>query len=394
MKTIQFLYLLGRYLIGIIACFMAGIYIHIPFCKRKCHYCNFFSLATHKYREEFIRALLKEIGQRKNDLADKKIESIYFGGGTPSLFAVDDLKRIIEKLQRVFTISESAEITLEANPDDLNSKYLAYLRHTAINRLSIGIQSFHDVELKYVNRLHSGQDAIDSVKAAQDAGFLNLSVDLIYGIPISTLSSWNKNLDIVKQLNAPHLSAYSLTKEPGTAYDILVDKGKLLAPNDEQSVLQYKMLQSFLPQINMEQYEISNYAANKKYALHNTNYWRGISYLGLGPSAHSFNGESRKWNISHLQKYIQSVENGQVDFEEELLSVENKWNEKIMTGIRTKWGVSLNELEKKFPEEWLDKFQTKADEFISRSWMVKRENYILTDEGKLFADAVAADFFV
>ena len=394
MKTIQFLYLLGRYLIGIIACFMAGIYIHIPFCKRKCHYCNFFSLATHKYREEFIRALLKEIGQRKNDLADKKIESIYFGGGTPSLFAVDDLKRIIEKLQRVFTISESAEITLEANPDDLNSKYLAYLRHTAINRLSIGIQSFHDVELKYVNRLHSGQDAIDSVKAAQDAGFLNLSVDLIYGIPISTLSSWNKNLDIVKQLNAHHLSAYSLTKEPGTAYDILVDKGKLLAPNDEQSVLQYKMLQSFLPQINMEQYEISNYAANKKYALHNTNYWRGISYLGLGPSAHSFNGESRKWNISHLQKYIQSVENGQVDFEEELLSVENKWNEKIMTGIRTKWGVSLNELEKKFPEEWLDKFQTKADEFISRSWMVKRENYILTDEGKLFADAVAADFFV
>lgn len=374
---------------------MAGIYIHIPFCKRKCHYCNFFSLATTKYRDEFHHALINEIRLRKSYLPAKKIDSIYFGGGTPSLLSIDELKKIFTQLYSSFNISSTPEITLEANPDDLNSSFLKELKKTAVNRLSIGIQSFNDDELKYVNRVHSLQEAISSIKASQDAGFDNLSLDLIYGIPNSSMHTWEENLKIIEKTQAPHLSAYSLTQEPNTAYDVLVKKGKMQAPHDEKAIAQYEMLQGFLPQLKMEQYEISNYARDQKYALHNTNYWRRIPYIGLGPSAHSFNEKSRQWNISNLSKYLQSIEDGKVEAEQEELSLQDQWNELVMTGIRTKWGVSISDLESRFPKKWLEELDNKAKPFLQSHQMVKTDDsYILTSKGKLFADGIAAEFFV
>lgn len=373
---------------------MAGIYIHIPFCKRKCHYCNFFSLATTKFRTEFLSALLIEISLQKDYLQLEQIDSIYFGGGTPSLLSFDELNQIFEKLYKYFNISKTAEITLEANPDDLSKEYLADLRKTSVNRLSIGIQSFDNHELEYVNRVHTGQEAIDSVKIAQDKGFHNLSLDLIYGIPNSTIDTWENNLKIIEGLNADHLSAYSLTQEPNTAYDILVKKGKLNAPQDEKAIKQYQMLQDFLPLISMEQYEISNYARNEKYAVHNTNYWRGISYLGLGPSAHSFNGTSRQWNIAQMKKYIDSLNNQKVPSTIELLKQENQWNELIMTGIRTKWGIDMKLIQERFPKAWIDSLQHSAIKQIASGHLMKENgSYVLSKKGKLFADGIAADFF-
>lgn len=374
---------------------MAGIYLHIPFCKAKCHYCNFFSLATTKYRKEFHAALLMEISQRKEYLKGQTVDSIYFGGGTPSLLSIGELNEIFEHISQNYKLNDQLEVTLEANPDDLKADFLEGLNNTMVNRLSIGIQSFHDEELHYVNRVHSGQEAINSVKMAQDKGFDNLSLDLIYGIPVSSIERWQENLQILEELKPTHLSAYSLTQEAKTAYDVLVKKGKLQAPNDEKAIEQYELLQSFLPLIQMEQYEISNYASQGKYAVHNTNYWRGIPYLGFGPSAHSYNGKSRGWNISNLTQYIQSVEKGAVLAEQEILSQSNQWNEFVMTGLRTKWGVCLTDLRPRFPVPWIAIFKEKAKQFVEKQWM-KEENdtYTLTSKGKLFADGIAVEFFV
>ncbi|MCK5774785.1 MAG: radical SAM family heme chaperone HemW, partial [Bacteroidales bacterium] len=321
-------------------------------------------------------------------------ESIYFGGGTPSLLSVDAIKQVLDPIFQDFEIDPAAEITLEANPDDLSLDYLHQLKQSVVNRLSIGIQSFNDEELRYVNRVHNSKEAINSVYHAQEVGFDNLSVDLIYGIPNSTIKSWERNLEIVEKMQVSHLSAYSLTQEPNTAYDILVKKGKLQAPVDEQAVAQYEILQDFLPRLNMAQYEISNYAAAKKYAKHNTNYWYGVPYLGLGPSAHSFNGESRRWNIAHLADYMSSAEKGEPKSEIEILSLNDKWNERIMTGIRTKWGLDLAVLQKEFPKGQLVFFEKQAEKYLIEGLLQNKENvYTLTAKGKLFADGIAAEFF-
>jgi oxygen-independent coproporphyrinogen-3 oxidase len=374
---------------------MAGIYIHIPFCKRKCHYCNFFSLATKQFHKEFSVALIQEIKERKNYLPTKVIDSIYFGGGTPSILSIPLLRSILEEIEKYFHIHSKAEITLEANPDDLTDKYLAELKTTMVNRLSIGIQSFQDEELKYINRVHSGEEAIVCIKKAQDTGFKNLSLDLIYGIPNSSLDSWNNNIEIIKKLHISHLSAYSLTQESKTTYDTLVRKGSLKSPDEKKAIQQYEWLQHELSGLKMEQYEISNYAAQEKYALHNTNYWRGIPYLGLGPSAHSFNGNSRRWNIANLSKYIESAQNNSTIFDQEILSEKDRWNEKIMTGLRTKWGINFKDLEAFNSSLWQKTFFIKAQEYIQKKWMEEKEGtYTLSETGKLFADSIAADFFV
>ncbi len=374
---------------------MAGIYIHIPFCKTKCHYCNFFSLATNKYRDDFNQALLIELIARKNELSAYSIDSIYFGGGTPSLLSVSDLQKILDLIQSHYQLSPTAEITLEANPDDLNKKYLQGLKSTLINRLSIGIQSFNNDELRFLNRVHSAQEAIDSVNIAQDVGFDNISLDLIYGIPNSSIFSWEKNLDLIKSFNTSHLSAYSLTQENKTTYDVLIKKGRLQAPDDTKAVQQYKLLQKMLGALKLEQYEISNYAMDQKYALHNTNYWRGIPYMGLGPSAHSYSGEKRRWNIAHLAKYIESTKQGKTIFEEEILSINDKWNEKIMTALRTQWGVDLKDLQRFNREKWKKDFLKKAKKFMDKELMLENDgNYILSNKGRLFADGIAGEFFV
>lgn len=373
---------------------MAGIYIHIPYCKKKCHYCNFFSLATSKYRDVFVDALLKEIHQRKTEI-NQSITSIYFGGGTPSLLSRKELDDIFNQIYKDYQIEKNIEITLEANPDDLSQAYVKELQNTNVNRLSIGIQSFNDRDLESVNRAHSGKEAYESVLRAKEAGFTNLSLDLIYGIPSSDLHIWENNLKKIKELDADHLSAYSLTQEPQTAYDVLVKKGKAQAPDDEKAILQYELLQKFLPELKMEQYEISNYARNQKYAIHNTSYWKGVPYIGFGPSAHSFNGTHRRWNIAFLKKYIDSAMAGYVEFEEEKLSLANQWNEWMMTGLRTQWGVDINNPTQKFRKEWINQFDQIVQGFISQKLIVQEAStFKLTNKGKLFADGVAASFFM
>lgn len=373
---------------------MAGIYIHIPYCKKKCHYCNFFSLATTKYRDVFVNALLQEIHQRKSEI-NQAISSIYFGGGTPSLLSRKELDDIFNQIFKDYQINPEIEITLEANPDDLSTNYLKDLQKTKVNRLSIGIQSFNDIDLQSVNRVHGGQEAYESVLRAKQAGFENLSLDLIYGIPSSDLNIWENNLQKIKELDADHLSAYSLTQEPQTAYDVLVKKGKAKAPDDEKAIEQYEMLQKLLPELNMEQYEISNYARNQKYAVHNTSYWNGIPYIGFGPSAHSFNGTHRRWNIARLKKYIDTVSQGAVEFEAEKLNLANQWNEWVMTGLRTKWGVDLSNHSKKFPKEWIEQFENIAYKFEQQELISRQKGtFLLTYKGKLFADGVAAEFFM
>lgn len=373
---------------------MAGIYIHIPYCKKKCHYCNFFSLATTKYRNVFVDALLKEIHQRKMEII-QPISSIYFGGGTPSLLSRKELDDIFNQIYNDFQIKEDIEITLEANPDDLSNDYLKELHKTKVNRLSIGIQSFSDEDLKSVNRVHSGKEAYESVLRAKQVGFNNLSLDLIYGIPSSDKQVWENNLIKIKELDAEHLSAYSLTQEPQTAYDVLVRKGKAKAPDDEKALEQYEMLQEFLPELKMEQYEISNYARNQKYAIHNTSYWKGIPYIGFGPSAHSFNGTHRRWNIAQLKKYIDSANLATVDFEEEVLELSNHWNEWMMTGLRTKWGIDFNKAPHVFPEEWYSQFRDISKDYIKQEFIENEGSvYQLTSKGKLFADGIAAALFI
>ncbi len=372
---------------------MAGIYIHYPYCKQKCHYCNFFSVATKKFKGQFTEALLKELALRKHEL-QSSITSIYFGGGTPSMLTVEEIRKITEHISILFQLQENAEITLEANPDDLNYSYLGQLKNTMINRLSIGIQSFNDNELKSINRVHDANAAYNSVKMAQDAGFDNLSIDLIYGIPNSTYQSWLHNLEMVHELRVAHLSAYTLTQESRTAYDILVKKGKLLPPDDEKALEQYAVLQNHLSILEMEQYEISNYSRRGMRANHNTNYWKGIPYLGLGPSAHSFDGNSRRWNKAALTDYIGILDGLPLEYEKEILTPENKWNERMMTGLRTQWGIDVENLARDFPENWVRDFEQLAHDFIEKGLMVQTQSvFCLSPKGKLFADGIASDFF-
>ncbi|MDA3906220.1 MAG: radical SAM family heme chaperone HemW [Bacteroidales bacterium] len=373
---------------------MAGLYIHIPFCKRKCHYCNFYSLAKAKFKPELVQALVKEMELQRNYLHGEKLESIYFGGGTPSMLNEHELQFIFEKIYTAFNVEEKAEITFEANPDDLSKDYLQMLKKSPVNRLSIGVQSFNDEELVYLNRLHSAEEAISALKRAQDVGFSSLSLDLIYGIPIATNESWLKNLNQFKELQVDHLSAYNLTREENTAYDLFIKKGKYAPPNDVQGQEHFNLLLDFTRENKLEQYEVSNFAFDQKYAIHNTNYWHRKKYLGIGPSAHSFDLLSRSWNIAQLKPYIDSINNELVPHETELLNKSDKWNETIMTGLRTKWGVEIEYLKQNFEADWLDTFNQQAQKYIQNKQLLKSETHFqLSKNGLFFADGIAADFF-
>ncbi len=373
---------------------MAGLYIHIPFCKRKCHYCNFYSLASVKFKPELVGALLQEMELQKNYLQGEVLDSIYFGGGTPSLLNAKELDIIFDKIYAVFPVDEKAEITFEANPDDLSSSYLQMLSKSAVNRLSIGVQSFNDEELTYLNRLHTAEEAINALKKAKDHGFSSMSLDLIYGIPIATKESWLKNLEQFKELKIDHLSAYNLTREENTVYDLLIKKGKYAPPDDIQGEEHFKLLLAFAKENGLDQYEISNFAFDHKYAIHNTNYWRQKKYLGIGPSAHSFDLLSRSWNFSQLKPYIESINKNKVPAEKEFLSKTDQWNETIMTGLRTKWGVNRLELKQNFNHEWIAEFDQITQKYIQKGQLLKsNESYLLGEKGLFFADGIAADFF-
>lgn len=374
---------------------MPGIYVHIPFCRRKCHYCNFFSVASLKYKERFLGALKEEILLRKNYLERKPVESIYFGGGTPSVLQIPEIESILEDCRKYFNLAENIEITLEANPDDLDAAVIREYRNIGINRLSIGVQSFFDDDLQYLNRIHSGQRAEESLIQAKEAGFSNISLDLIYGIPTLTEEKWKKNLAKVFSLEIPHVSAYSLTVEPRTALDLLIRKKKLPGPAEEQILEHFRTLLRVMKEQDYEHYEISNFCKNGFYSRHNSMYWNGTPYLGLGPSAHSYDGASRQWNISNLVQYIDLINRNESFFESESLTPLQKYNEYVMVSLRTMWGCDLNTISKRFGEEPALYFSRSVTRYLTSGEMIEKMGiYYLTDEGKLFADGIAANLFL
>ena len=346
-----------------------------------------------KTKEELVKALLLEIDLNNSYLESREIDSIYFGGGTPSVLGVEDIGKIIDRLNKYFVFNKKIEITIEANPDDINSTYLSKIKNVSVNRFSMGVQSFLNDELILLNRYHDEVKAEESIKLIQDTGFDNMNIDLIFGIPGSTIDTWNFNLNKFLELDIKHLSAYNLTIEPKTELAHLIKTGKIKSPDDELSAKMFLNTLDLLSENEYEHYEISNYAKDQSYALHNTNYWRGISYLGIGPSAHSFNGISRQWNIANNRKYIESINNKILPIEKEILSAENKYNEYIMTGLRTMWGVNIDEINA-FGEDKSTLFQKEITEYINKGFIhISGTTYKLTRQGKLYADQVASNLF-
>ncbi len=374
---------------------MAGLYVHIPFCRQKCHYCNFYSLATKKYHDQMIYAIIRELEVRSNYLGGEKLNTIYFGGGTPSLFQPQKFKSIITKAQQILGIDDDAEITVEANPDDINRQWLLDLRKTTVNRLSIGVQSFNDKDLNYLYRTYSAAKANDSIKIAQDLGFENLSIDLIYGFPTLSDDRWKESISRALELGISHISAYALTVEPGTALDLFIRRGKYKPVDDVIAAHQFDLIRDALKDAGYEHYEISNFCLPGKYSRHNTSYWFSDKYLGAGPSAHSFDGESRQWNVSNLKSYISSVEKNEIDFEKENLSQSQKYYEYVMTALRTMWGIDIEKVKVEFGEDFHAQLLMEAKPFLQKSEIQISLNKItLTYKGKFFADGIAAGLFV
>jgi oxygen-independent coproporphyrinogen-3 oxidase len=372
---------------------MAGIYFHIPFCKQACHYCDFHFSTSLKYKDELLQALIKEITLQQNYLEGETIETIYFGGGTPSLLSADELKLLISTITGLYTVAAGAEITIEANPDDLDKAKVQALRETGINRFSIGIQSFFDEDLAWMNRVHRGKEAESAVKRVQDAGFENLTVDLIYGYPLLNDEKWKYNLDKVFELAVPHISSYSMTVEPQTALASFINKKKQPAMDDKQSAAQFISMMNAMELQGFEHYEISNFSKPGKHSRHNANYWKGIKYLGIGPSAHSFNGVSRQWNIANNAQYIQSVALNKLPAEMEVLTETNRLNEYIMTSLRTIWGLDLDKLNL-IVSAASGELLKAARPYFDKQWIIQKENTIyLSPQGKLYADNIASGLF-
>ena len=374
---------------------MAGIYLHIPFCKKACHYCDFHFSTSPQYKDQMLKALSQEIDLRKNYLAGETIETIYFGGGTPSLLSADELQILIGAITDLYEVSPTAEITLEANPDDLNPQKVREFRQTLVNRFSIGIQSFFEEDLKWMNRAHTAPEAQSSIKRVQDAGFENITADLIYGYPLLSKPKWEHNIQQLIELHIPHISSYSMTVEPATALSSFIKKGEQKPMDEGQSSAQFLILMEQLTEAGFEHYEISNFAKPGLYSKHNSNYWEGVSYLGIGPSAHSFNGESRQWNVSNNSKYIDQIQLKKIPAEMEMLSTENRINEYIMTSLRTSKGMSLQKITERFGSDYANEVRNGLEPFADKNWINLKEQIVtLTTDGKLFADHIASELFI
>jgi len=374
---------------------MAGIYIHIPFCKQKCNYCNFHFSTNLKYKSDCINAIAKEITLRKNFLEHQTIETLYFGGGTPSILEPQDFDIIMHALRSTFNEQlQLKEFTIEANPDDITPNLLTYFKSIGVNRFSIGIQSFKASDLSYMHRAHQIEQSHQAIASCQIASFDNLSIDLIYGTPELTNEEWRTNIRTAIQYNIPHISAYALTVEEKTTLAHQIKTGQSLPVNELQAAEQFDILIKELTAAGYHHYEISNFALPGKYALHNTNYWRGQHYLGIGPSAHSYNGIGRQWNIANNQLYINSLANNTLPLEEELLSSEDKYNEYIMTSLRTMWGISWAYITQNFGSQ-KEQLRHNIQSHINKAHIKEdNEHYILTAAGKQFADAIASDLFI
>lgn len=371
---------------------MAGIYIHIPFCKQKCTYCDFhFSTSFEHYRNEMIATIGKEIELRKEELKHVTIASIYFGGGTPSILSAQELNFLLQKIHTNFDVDSSAEITLEANPDDITVQQLAMWKDEGINRLSIGLQSFKASDLKWMNRAHTVDEALTCVQLAKKSGFNAISVDLIYGLPGLTTAEWQNHIDCVIEMDVQHISAYCLTVEEKTALNQLVKDKKIIPAGEDAQSDQFILLTEQLKKAGFLHYEISNFGKPGHEAVHNSNYWKGISYMGVGPSAHSFNGSSRRWNISNNSQYLKQFA-ANAYYEVEILTRNDQWNEIIMTGLRTSSGVSIDQLSAIFP---VDEVFQKTLHTFEKEGLIECSNHqlVLTEKGRLQADFIASEFF-
>ena len=372
---------------------MAGIYIHIPFCKQACHYCDFHFSTSMKKKEEMIAALHRELFLRKKEITEP-VETIYFGGGTPSVLLNSEINLLIDAIYQLFDVAENPEITLEANPDDLTADRIKELAQSKINRLSIGIQSFFDEDLKMMNRAHNATEAWNSLQEAKKY-FDNISIDLIYGIPEMTLDRWQQNVQKALDLNIPHISSYALTVEPKTALATLIKNGKIPTPDDGVAHEHFLLLIEMLEKAGFIHYELSNFGKPDYFSKNNSAYWLGKNYLGIGPSAHSFNGENRSWNIANNSLYINAIQQDKLPNEVEVLCKNDRYNEYVMTGLRTVWGVSLEKIKVDFGQNYLDYLLKNTEIFLINDQLIIENNILKTTlKGKFFCDGIASELFL
>ena len=373
---------------------MSGIYIHIPFCKQACHYCDFHFSTSMKKKDEMILALAKEIKMRKSEFENEVVETIYFGGGTPSRLQIADLRLQLYTIYENYTVAENPEITLEANPDDLSENYLLELSKIGFNRLSIGIQSFFEDDLQMMNRAHNSAEAKKCLEEATKY-FDAISLDLIYGIPGMSNEKWKQNIETALSFGIPHISSYALTVEPKTALNKLIQTGKIAKPNDDLAQEHFSILVEALENNGFIHYELSNFAKENYFSKNNSAYWLGKKYIGIGPSAHSYDGISRSWNVSNNAIYLRALDENKLPNETEILSKTDRYNEYIMTGLRTIWGVSLDRIENEFGREYLEYLQKQARKYLNDNLLSIEENVLkATKKGKFLTDGIASDLFL
>ncbi|QLG47203.1 radical SAM family heme chaperone HemW [Costertonia aggregata] len=371
-----------------------GIYIHIPFCKQACHYCDFHFSTSMGKKEAMVMAFCKELEFRKDEFKGEIVETIYFGGGTPSVLDTDEIKRIIASVYGHYTVAKNPEITLEANPDDLSKDKITQLSQSPVNRLSIGVQSFFDQDLKLMNRAHSSEEAIASLSLATHY-FENISIDLIYGMPNMTNERWLENIEKAISFGVPHISSYALTIEPKTALANFVAKGLVQPVDDEVAQHHFNILSERLTKAGYDCYEISNFGKPGYFSKNNSAYWQQKKYMGIGPSAHSFDGNRRGWNINNNPKYLKAIENGELPMEVEVLSTTDKYNEYVMTGLRTIWGVSLTKIATEYGVKYKEYAMMQAEKYVAQHLLYLDGDILLaTKKGKFLADGIAADLFM
>jgi oxygen-independent coproporphyrinogen-3 oxidase len=372
---------------------MSGVYIHIPFCKQACHYCDFHFSTSLKKRDDMVLALIKEIELRKDEFANTVVETIYFGGGTPSILSLAEIKSIIDAVYHHYEVTNTPEITLEANPDDLSRSVIKDLSSSPINRLSIGIQSFRESDLKLMNRAHNAEEAKTCLAQATHY-FDNISVDLIYGIPGLTHDAWKQNIDTALSYQIPHISSYALTVEPKTALASFIEKGLIPKVDDEQAHEQFHILKDTLESKEFIHYELSNFGKDGYFSRNNSAYWQGKAYIGIGPSAHSFNGTQRGWNVRNNSKYIKAIQKSVLPIEIETLTITDRYNEYIMTGLRTIWGVSIDKVETDFGKVFKDYLIEQSKVFINEHLLYIDDNHLrVTKKGQFLSDGIASDLF-
>ncbi len=373
---------------------MSGIYIHIPFCKQACHYCDFHFSTNLKKKDEMVLALAKEIQLRKNEFQDEIVETIYFGGGTPSILSIEDLRFLIDEVYKNYKVVENPEITVEANPDDLDNETIRQLANSPVNRLSIGIQSFFEDDLKLMNRAHNAEEAKKCLETATQY-FDNISIDLIYGVPEMSNEKWLQNIETALSFGVPHISSYALTVEPKTALHSFIQKGIIPQLDDEVAQEHFHILVDKLSENGFIHYELSNFGKENYFSKNNSSYWLGKKYIGIGPSAHSYDGKNRGWNVSNNSLYIKSIQENKLPIELETLTKTDRYNEYIMTGLRTIWGVSLERIEQEFGKTYLDYLNQQAAKFIEDYLLFVDDNILrTTKKGKFLSDGIASDLFL